>query len=52
ILSNLGAKPFRIQHGDRIAQAVLAPVVIPRFRVVDSVPETGRGEGGFGHSGV
>ncbi len=52
ILSNLGAKPFRIQRGDRIAQAVLAPVVIPRFRIVDSVPETHRGEGGFGHSGV
>ncbi len=52
ILSNLGAKPFRIQRGDRIAQAVLAPVVIPKFRIVDNLPETHRGEGGFGHSGV
>ena len=52
ILSNLGEKPFRIQRGDRIAQAVLAPVVYPRFRLVDNVPETSRGEGGFGHSGI
>ncbi len=52
ILANLGEKPFRIRRGDRIAQAVLAPVVYPRFKLVESVPETQRGEGGFGHSGV
>ncbi|MEN8208517.1 MAG: dUTP diphosphatase [Candidatus Fermentibacteria bacterium] len=52
ILANLGEQPFRIQRGDRIAQAVLAPVVYPRFRVVNNVPETLRGEGGFGHSGA
>ncbi len=51
ILANLGEKSFRIRRGDRIAQAVLAAVVYPRFRVVESVPETQRGEGGFGHSG-
>lgn len=52
ILANLSEKPFRIRRGDRIAQAVLAPVVYPRFKLVESVPETQRGEGGFGHSGV
>ncbi len=52
ILSNLGENPFGIHRGDRIAQAVLAPVVHPRFRIVKNVPETLRGEGGFGHSGV
>lgn len=52
ILTNLGEKPFRIGRGDRIAQAVLAPVVYPRFRLAESVPETQRGEGGFGHSGI
>ena len=52
ILANLSEKPFTIQRGDRIAQAVLAPVIHPRFRVVESVPETLRGEGGFGHSGM
>ncbi len=51
ILANLGEQPFIVQRGDRIAQAVLAPVVYPRFTVVDTVPDTQRGEGGFGHSG-
>ena len=51
ILANLGKLPFRIKRGDRIAQAVLAPVMYPRFKVVKNVPETLRGEGGFGHSG-
>lgn len=52
ILANLGREPFTVRRGDRIAQAVLAPVVRPRFRVVDALPETERGEGGFGHSGT
>ncbi len=52
ILANLGRSPFIIKRGDRIAQAVLAPVVRPRFVAVDSLPETSRGEGGFGHSGI
>ena len=52
ILANLGQESFRIKRGDRIAQAILVPVVYPRFTVVDSVPETGRGEGGFGHTGL
>jgi dUTP pyrophosphatase len=51
ILANLGRDPFTLRRGDRIAQAVLAPVVHPRFRIVDELPETARGEGGFGHSG-
>lgn len=51
ILTNLGSKPFEVNHGDRIAQAVLAPVAYPDFRVVGKVPDTARGEGGFGHSG-
>lgn len=51
ILANLGRLPFKVKRGDRIAQAVLSPVIYPRFRIVDRVPETKRGEGGFGHSG-
>ncbi len=51
ILANLGNEPFTVRRGDRIAQAVLCPVVHPRFRVVPVLPETSRGEGGFGHSG-
>lgn len=51
ILANLGTEPFTVRRGDRVAQAVLAPVVRPRFSVVEELPRTRRGEGGFGHSG-
>ncbi len=50
-LINLGKEPFFINRGDRIAQLVLAPVVRAQFEVVDSLDITGRGHGGFGHTG-
>ena len=51
ILVNLGANPFNWKAGDRIAQLVIAPVVQAVFEVVDELPETERGDGGFGSSG-
>ena len=48
---NRGGEPFMIEPGDRIAQLVFLPVARVRFEVVDTFVETGRGEGGFGHSG-
>lgn len=51
ILANLGRETFILRRGDRIAQAVLAPVVRPSFRRVADLPGSERGEGGFGHSG-
>jgi len=50
-LVNLGTEPWTIRHGDRVAQAVVAPVVRARFAVVDSLDATDRGEGGFGSTG-
>ena len=50
-LINLGAAPFVIAHGDRIAQIVIAPVVQAQFEVVNALTETARGEGGFGSTG-
>ena len=50
-LVNLGAEPYTIQHGDRIAQAVVAPVVQVGFEVVEDFSATSRGAGGFGSSG-
>lgn len=52
ILVNLGAAPFAIAHGERIAQFVVAPVVFPAVVEVDSLPAAARGEGGFGSTGV
>ncbi len=51
LLINYGAEPFSIAHGDRIAQAVIAPVVQARFSVVDALGDTDRGAGGFGSTG-
>jgi dUTP pyrophosphatase len=51
LLINLGAEPFRIAHGERIAQAIVAPVVQARFEVAETLAETGRGSGGFGSTG-
>lgn len=50
-LINLGAEPFVVQRGERIAQAVLAPVVQIRWVEVDTLDETERGAGGFGSTG-
>ena len=51
ILVNLGADPVTIAHGDRIAQAVVAPVVQADFALADTLGETARGQGGFGSTG-
>jgi len=51
ILANLGAEPFPIARGDRIAQLVPAPVQHARFAEVDELDETARGHGGFGSTG-
>jgi dUTP pyrophosphatase len=51
ILINHGAEPFAIRRGERIAQMVIAPVVQAELNPVGSLPETGRGSGGFGSTG-
>jgi len=51
ILVNLGAEPFVIRRGERIAQLVVAPVVQASWDLVDELDETARGAGGFGSTG-
>lgn len=51
LLINHGKESFRISRGDRIAQAVLAPVTRGVFAEVSELPATERGEGGFGSTG-
>lgn len=48
---NLGAEPFRVNNGDRIAQLVFLPVYLAEFQAVDQLEETFRGNGGFGSTG-
>lgn len=50
-LINLGAEPLEIMDQDRIAQAVLCPVLRVRFEEVRELGETERGAGGFGSTG-
>jgi len=52
ILANLGAEPFVVRRGDRIAQMVIAPVTRGVFEEVASLDETARGAGGFGSTGA
>jgi dUTP pyrophosphatase len=51
LLINFGSEPFVIQHGDRIAQLVVAPVVQARFALADALSDSARGAGGFGSTG-
>lgn len=50
-LINLGTEPYTIRHGDRIAQAVIAPVVQAAYVLAETLDETARGTGGFGSTG-
>jgi dUTP pyrophosphatase len=52
ILQNHGDQPFTVRAGDRIAQLIVAPVVRVQVEVVEALDETGRGAGGFGHTGM
>lgn len=52
ILLNTGPADFTVERGMRIAQAVLAPVVRAVFEVVVVLPESTRGKGGFGSTGL
>lgn len=52
IMANLSAEPFTIADGDRIAQLVVARHETAEWEPVETLDDTERGEGGFGHSGV
>ena len=51
IIFNHGDNDFLISNGDRIAQMILAPVIKIELEETNNLPETIRGEGGFGSTG-
>ena len=51
LIFNHGSADFIINNGDRIAQMILSPVVKIDLEVINDLPETIRGEGGFGSTG-
>lgn len=52
ILTNFGKQPFVVRRGDRIAQMVIHRYARVEWEEVESLDETARGGGGFGHTGV
>jgi dUTP pyrophosphatase len=52
LLINLSDTDFRIQSGDRIAQMIIAKHEQISWEAADSLNETSRGAGGYGHTGV
>lgn len=51
VLVNLSKEPFTINNGERIAQMVVARCEQAEWETVETLDETERGEGGFGHTG-
>merc|ERR1711939_562008 len=51
LLFNLGETDFAINEGDRIAQLIIERIYTPEVLVVDQLPESVRGAGGFGSTG-
>lgn len=48
---NLGPEPYTIRRGDRIAQMIINRVCRATLEIVETLPGTDRGSGGFGHTG-
>ena len=51
VLYNHGEEPRTVEHGQRIAQFVITPVLTPVYQTVDSLSDTARDLGGFGSTG-
>lgn len=52
IMFNDTEEDFEIKNGDRIAQAVICPVIKAEWHLTNELSETERGEGGFGSTGI
>jgi len=52
LLINLGREPVTLNRGDRIAQLLIQPVARVSIRSVETLDDTRRGAGGFGHTGA
>ncbi len=51
VLLNTSSEPYEVKVGDRIAQLLIQPIATAELQVVDELPASIRGEGGFGSSG-
>lgn len=51
VLLNHGKTPQTVEHGERVAQMLITPVLTPAYEEVESLTDTDRGQGGFGSTG-
>lgn len=51
LLFNFSDEPFQVRIGDRIAQLIIERISTPEVAIVDELPTTDRGAGGFGSTG-
>ena len=51
VLLNHGKVPQTVEHGERVAQFLITPVLTPAYTEVDELTNTDRGAGGFGSTG-
>ncbi len=51
LLANMGQEPFTVEAGMRVAQLIVAPVCRVEVAEVETLEDTARGDGGFGHTG-
>ena len=51
-LKNFSGQDFIVEEGDRIAQLIILAIVTPEIELIDRLPPTTRGAGGFGSTGV
>ena len=51
VLLNHGNVPQTVEHGERIAQMIITPVLTPAYEEVEELTDTSRGSGGFGSTG-
>lgn len=51
LMINLGSEPYTIEPSERIAQLIISPVVHIETEIIEKIPETKRGSGGFGSTG-
>lgn len=52
LLIHLGTQPVHLEHGQRVAQLVVSPVSRVQWHLVEQLPTSQRGAGGFGHTGA
>ena len=50
-LHNHGGIPQTVEHGERVAQFVITPVLMPVYEVAEALSDTARDQGGFGSTG-